>query len=229
LAGPVAAPGLMPLCEDMTNPDILIQPLGADLAPAAFDLATSVFVASSTLHQALGITLEAYRTYLQDGFQQMVQEGLSVVAQNQKTGEVLGCLIVTDFHAHLYPTPPQDAAFAPLAALTAALAAKYRTQRSIDPGHVILVDMGAVSPAARGLGLYKSMRQAAHQRAKTHGFSHVVGELSSATTQAYVLGQLGHQTIAEVPFQSFEHNGTHPFAKITDPQCLVLAEGRLTD
>ncbi|CUH69331.1 hypothetical protein TL5118_03290 [Thalassovita autumnalis] len=229
MACPVAAPGLMPLCEDMTNPDILIQPLGADLAPAAFDLATSVFVASSTLHQALGITLEAYRTYLQDGFQQMVQEGLSVVAQHQKTGEVLGCLIVTDFHAHLYPTPPQDAAFAPLAALTAALAAKYRTQRSIDPGHVILVDMGAVSPAARGLGLYKSMRQAAHQRAKTRGFTHVVGELSSATTQAYVLGQLGHQTIAEVPFQSFEHNGTHPFAKITDPQCLVLAEGRLTD
>ena len=219
----------MPLCGDMTNPDILIQPLGAELAPAAFDLATSVFVAGSTLHQALGITLEAYRTYLHNGFQQMVQEGLSVVAQDKKTGEVLGCLIVTDFHAHLHPTPPQDAAFSPLAALTAALVAKYRTQRSIDPGEVILVDMGAVSPAARGLGLYKSMRQAAHQRAQTRGFTHVVGELSSAATQAYVLGHLGHQNIAEVPFQSFEHNGTHPFYRITDPQCLVLAEGRLTD
>jgi hypothetical protein len=213
----------------MTSPDILIQPLGADLAPAAFDLATSVFVAGSTLHQALGITLEAYRAYLQDGFQQMVQEGLSIVAQDQKTGEVLGCLIVTDFHAHLKPTQPQDPALAPLAALTEALVAKYRTQRSIDPGQVILVDMGAVSPAARGLGLYKSMRQAAHQRAKTRGFTHVVGELSSAATQAYVLGQLGHQNIAEVPFQRFEHNGTHPFSRIANPKCLVLAEGRLTD
>ncbi|MGB0507460.1 MAG: hypothetical protein ACPGGK_14805 [Pikeienuella sp.] len=193
-------------------------------AEKVFALVTDVFSGGSTLHRALGIGLEEYRAYLHDGFMAMVVEGLSVVAVED--GDLLGCMIVTDFHQHLGVSEAPDR-FAPLAALTGELCRQYQQVRNIGPGEAALVDMGAVSSRAGGKGVYQKLRDAAQDRARQRGFRRIVGELSSAATQHVVLNRLGHEKLAEVRFADFEFGGAKPFAGIGEPESIILAEGLL--
>ena len=211
----------------MAKPRVEISLLKAEDADAAFDVATQVFVEGSTLHQALGISLDDYRKYLKDPFSSMIAEGLSVVANDSSTGEVLGCMIVTDFRNQFEAGATQNEKFLPLSSLTLDLCQQYFKGHPPSVGDAILVDMGAVSPAARGLGLYKQMRNKVHAHARQLGFKRVVGELSSAATQHHVLHQLHHKPIAEVKFADFEFNGTYPFRSITEPESIVLSLGDL--
>ena len=197
----------------------------ADVA-AAFALATQVFVEHGTLHRALGADLETYRAYLRPEFQAMVDEGLSVCAVDP-SGRMLGCMIVVDFHGPLRAAPGRHPVFAPVSALMSALGAAYARQYTIAPGEVILIDMGAVVTEATGAGVYRAMRAKVQRIAGTRGFRRVVGELSSAATQHVVLNRLGHKKIAEIAFAGFEHQGKRPFASITDPPGIILAEGDL--
>ena len=205
---------------------VTIQALDAQHQDAAFALATQVFSVSSTLHRALGISLDVYRRYLRPSFDKMADEGLSVVALDTKDTAV-GCMIVTDFHRGLTEEARPDPSFAPIAALTSALCTQYHGHRQIAAGEVILVDMGAVSPAATGAKVYQRMRAEVHRHAKSHGFVHVVGELSSSATQHVVLNRLGHRKVAEIAFARFECFGHFPFQSITSPPSIVLAEGEL--
>ena len=202
-----------------------IKPLGRDLLDPAFDLATEVFAAQSTVHRALGIELDAYRAYLRAPFEAMVDEGLSLVATHS-SGTVVGCMIATDFHTCLTvkqtPLP-----FAPLVALTTALCKDYSKIRRSSPGTALLVDMGAVAPEAQAQGIYSALRRAVHSRAITKGYHRVMGELSSAQTQHVVLEKMGHKAVAEIAFDRFEWAGTKPFRNIHDPPKLILSEGML--
>ena len=208
-----------------SDPEIrLLAP--PDIA-AAFDVATEVFVASSTLHSALGIGLGEYRAYLRPSFNAMAAEGLSVLATDPASGTVVGCLIATDFHHQLDTPFPNNLNFQPLTALGAELARQYQTARSVVPGDVLLVDMAAVHPDANGRGVYSSMRAAVHRTAKARGFRYVIGELSSTATQHIVLGRLQHRKMAEVRFAEFMFDGNFPFRSIKDPTSIILAEGSL--
>ena len=157
----------------------------------------------------------------------MLAENLSFAAIDRASGALVGCMIVTDFHKSLTPAPNASDALAPIDALTQALATRYLALRAIAPGEVILVDMAAIADGYAGRGLYQSLRRACHAHAKAQGFTRVVGELSSAATQHVVLNKLGHQKLAEIKYREFEFRGEYPFASITAPECIVLAEGLL--
>ncbi len=202
-----------------------MQPLTGELQEEAFALAAEVFVESSTLHRALGIGLEEYRNYLRQSFAEMLAEDLSVAAVDEKSGRLSGCLIATDFAGQFTAQREPSGRFAPLAALTAALCDQYGP--APNPGQAMLVDMGAVLPGYAGHGVYKQLRKAVEVRARNRGFQTIIGELSSAATQHVILNRLGHRKVAEISFASFEHDGGFPFAAITEPASIVLAEGVL--
>ncbi len=201
--------------------------LTPDDSEAAFELATQVFIEGSTLHLALGIGLEEYREYLRPSFEAMIAEELSVAAWDDTSGEMVGCVIATDFHQHLNPTIAKNCKFAPLAALTRKLCAQYQRVRTIKPRDAVLVDMGVVASSHAGKGIYQAMRHAAQSIAKEKKFTSVIGELSSASTQHVILNKFGHQKLAEVKFSDFEFEGQRPFRTITEPESIILAEGRL--
>ena len=206
---------------------IRVVPLDQEILKPAFELATEIFIRHSTLHQALGIGLDAYRDYLHPSFVDMINDELSVVAIDEATEKLIGCLIACDFYKVLETSPNASGLFKPLEALTNALCKQYRQKRSIGPGEVTLVDMGAVVESASGGGVYQKLRDFAQKGAKQAGFSRVVGELSSCATQHVVLNRLGHQNVAEIRFQEFELDGVFPFSSITEPPSIILAEGIL--
>ena len=206
---------------------IEIHPLTPISQQAAFDLVSEVFVNASTLHKALNINLEEYRPYLQASFDEMASSGLSVAAIDTKTNDVIGCLIACDFYRHIHAKSTAAEKFAPLSALSKALCHSFIKQRSPKAGNIALLDMAAIAPAYLGQGIYQEMRKFVHMTAKKLGFQSVIGELSSAATQHFVLNKLGHIKRAEVSFEHFDNNGTKPFQSIQEPKSIILAEGEL--
>lgn len=205
--------------------DLCILPLDAGRVDAAFDLATRVFATRSTLHRALDIDLADYRRALRAPFEAMVAEGHSFVAINARD-QVIGCVIAGDITLS-HPTGEPLDKLEPVTALTQRLTAAYIAHRHPKPGEAVLIDMAAVAEGYGGQGLYRRLRLACQDAARAHGFRRVVGELSSAATQAVVLGQMGHRRVAEVDLSALEFDGWRPFAGILDPNSVVLAEGEL--
>lgn len=199
--------------------------LGPDHLHDAFDLATEIFVRESTLHVALGVGLSDYRTRLWPSFRSMVEEGLSLIAVDPASQKVAAVLIATRFNTmgHTSGHSPIGA----IDALSSQLTAQYSGATPQQYKPTLLVDMAAVDPAARGQGLYVTLRNRAHEIARAQGFSRVIGELSSAHTQKVVLRNMGHRNAAQIDFADFVHDGVRPFASITHPPSLILSEGDL--
>ena len=206
---------------------IQFHPLTSTHEQAAFDLVTEVFVNASTLHKALNISLEEYRPYLKASYEEMASSGLSVVAIDTKTQEVIGCLIGCDFYDHVHAKNIAPEKFAPLSALSKTLCHSFIKQRAPKAGDIAFLDMAAIAPDYLGQGIYQAMRGFAHSNAKKLGYQSVIGELSSAATQHFVLNKLGHIKRAEISFEHFEDNGTKPFQSIQEPKSIILAEGKL--
>lgn len=206
---------------------IEIRQLDEGSLQPAFDLAIRVFAGASTLHRALNAGLDEYRDHLRGPFRSTIGEGLSVVAIERGSGDLVGCLIATDYRNHTTGGAGEPLDFGPISALSAALFRQYRRQRTVGSGEVVLVDMAAVAKDAHGKGVYQRMRSAAHDLARNRGYFRVVGELSSTATQHVVLDRLGHRNAAEVAFATFEYEGKRPFRSIDKPPSIILAEGEL--
>lgn len=202
-----------------------IEVLQEPLFRKAFEVATNVFVRHSTLHRALGASLKEYRAYLEPGFFENARDGLSLVAIDRASDAVAGLLLAHDLFKPGPQTPiPFQQKYAPIGALGKRLEEEYLNQRDATAGDVLLVDMAAVDPAYGGQGLYLRMREAMSTHARQHGFGYVIGELSSPATQKVVIEKLGHNPCAAVVLADFEHEGKHPFAAITSPKAIILAE-----
>ena len=201
-----------------------IDVIDAASAPDCLDLAAQVFAAGSTLHRALGIKSPEYKDLLRDSFLHNIQQGLSVTARD-KTG-VLGCVIACDLLDQ--GSGPSDPRLAPMQDLLHELEEKYIEVQSPKRGDAVLIDMAFVRPDEAGTGLYKRLRAASQDRARTKGYTHVIGLLSSAATQHVVATCLGHRVLARIAFANFRCGDTFPFAAITNPPEIWLTEGQLT-
>jgi len=73
--------------------DIEISLLTSQNSNDAFELVCEVFVKSSVLHQAVGVSLDEYREYLRGSYTAMWQQGLSLVAIDTASSEIVGCLV----------------------------------------------------------------------------------------------------------------------------------------
>ena len=87
--------------------------------------------------------------------------------------------------------------------------------------------MAAVPSAHAGKGIYQALRAEISIRAKSLGYKYIIGELTSSATQKVVLEKMGHRKRAEIAFAEFTLNGRLPFAAITDPKTVILAEETL--
>ncbi len=208
------------------------------------------FVADSVLHHALGLQAKEYQRYLRQSFYTMVAEGLSFIARDNTTQELLGCIVATEMQplaqiCEPTTTEPNEEGtantsaeqettslstqktLAPLNALLNQLDAAYHQYRRVQQRQVILVDIAVVDRKARGIGLYKKLREQVHQAGRQQGFKYVVGELSSCATQRYCVDTLNASVIADIHYASFCYNGYYPFAAITDPPSIQLVESTL--
>ncbi len=204
-----------------------ITPMTSDNSHEAFSLACKVFVNASVLHTAMDVTFKEYREYMRASFEVMWKQGLSIIATDTNSNELIGCLVACDYQTQTKNSAKIPNKLKPVIALLRDLEEIYLQNRQIEPGQFMLVDMAVVKPEASGRGIYRKLREKAHQIGREAGFRNVVGELSSAATQHLCINRFGHKVCAEIEYTSFNYLGRRPFAAIKEPPSIILVEGDL--
>lgn len=212
---------------------ITFKQIDNSIAEGAFLFVSEVFATRSTLHRAINIEIDLYRDYLKAGYQQAIDQGLSIVAVDESEQEICGVLIAKDIIAKDIMVSDtttqvlQVKKLLPITKLSQKLDEIYLTQRQINLGDAVLVDMAAVSHHHGGSNIYKDMRLKAHSIAAQKGFKFVIGQLSSPKTQEIILSELGNRNCGEIVFSEFTCDGRHPFASIKNPKSVIISEQRL--
>ena len=79
-----------------------IHPVPTDKHLQVVDFVCREFVATSVLHQALGIPLAEYQSYMTEPVCSLLKQGLSFVALDATDGSVIGCILAGE-----YPQSPE--------------------------------------------------------------------------------------------------------------------------
>ncbi len=209
----------------------VITELTHDYSAAALALVCEEFSAHSPLHRALGITSDEYRAYLTpqwDGYA-FGDQSISLMALKPDTKELMGCLLAVPFQGqavNIEDVPPR---LRSVTALIQQLERNYEDDNTLPDSSTLLVDLAVVKDSEKGNGYYKLLRHTVHHKAKDNGFTRVLGELSSAATQAVCVQKMGHRVLAEVLYADFVFEGVYPFAEIKNPQSIQLVEHMLHD
>ena len=204
---------------------IEIRKLDKHLAEKAFALVSSNFANQSALHVALNTDLEEYRAYLRPTFFDDMKDGLSLVATDMTSGELLGVLVARDLMKKRPKSYlPFQEKYELISKLLCMLEAQYLQQRHLIMGDALLVDMAAVSPLHASKGIYQTLRKEISRRAKLRGYKYVIGELTSSATQKVVLEKMGHKKCAQVKLSKFSDGNRRPFETVVEPKIIMLAE-----
>lgn len=206
-----------------------IKPLESSRIADALQFVCNEFVTESVVHHAVGIGYGEYIEYMREPFTAMATAGLSFIAEDNDSNNIVGCLLAGDFNETYGNAAPVPAALAPVKALLSELEQPYRKMKTSACGKILLVDVATVSVRARNQGLYRRLRLAAHEAGRDKGFSSVVGELSSTPTQRFCVDTLGQMVVNEVKYADFLYDGDYPFATINQPPAIQLVEGQLSD
>jgi hypothetical protein len=184
------------------------------------------FSALEPMSCALKLSISDHLPFVTLVCQQAARDGLSGVAVDGESGELVGCLI-----AHDLVYPPADGIetvakrMAPILALLDTLEEQFRRGRAISPGTHLHVLMVASRLPNRGISttLYRVLQP----RARTLGFQKLVVEPTGIVSQHVLLKKLGQQIAAEIPYASFVFEGEHVFETIAAPPSCLLTVGDL--
>ena len=78
---------------------ITFEQIDNSIAEDAFLFVSEVFATRSSLHRTINIEIDLYRDYLNASYQEVIDQGLSIVAVDESEQEIYGVLITKDIIA----------------------------------------------------------------------------------------------------------------------------------
>jgi len=210
---------------------VTIKLLCRDHSEIALDLICNEFSSHSVLHRSQHISPSEYRDYLITDWHNYAhgKESISLVACDDNSGIIEGCLIAIPFRHNLPAINSLPEKHQPIASLLRSLEEFYELPDYCSVRNVLLVDLAVVRYESRRRGIYLQLRQEIHRLAKERGYRIVLGALSSAETQSFCIGKMQQNLIAQIPYASFTFKNRVPFAAIEKPESIVLVEHCLDD
>lgn len=197
-------------------------------AAHADDAATCLgeqFSRSGALASALSLSASELQPMIQRLARQIACEGLSIVAFDDQSNELLGCLLMRDNAA---TTSQQEIPPPRLAALYAFLTQLRRCAPELaaaPPGCNAHWIMAATS--RRNQGICTAMLGFAQSLARAHGYRYVVAECTAAASQHVAVQTFGHAIRAELRYDDFTFENQRPFGRIVEPPSCLLTVGKL--
>lgn len=196
-----------------------------DLSSAIECIAT-VFPDSEPLTQCLGITKEYYYPVAEIVCQKAVEDGLSHVAKDAQTGELVGCIISEDMYIenNYYQEKYKEFdKFLPIISLTESLKKQYFADKNIRKGEFLNESMIGVYPKYQNRNIARYLYAENIEYAKTQNFSRIITDPTGIVTQRYC-SRFGFKEIVSIDYQDYEYEGVKVFANITRHKKCVLME-----
>lgn len=175
-----------------------------------------------TMSQALGIDVNSYLTFAEMFCQRAIKYNLSLVAKDEKTGDVIGFTILEDFLSEFPNIDGIDSRFIPIINLINELDEWYIKNYTVKLGEILHIFMTGIYEEYRGKGIAHQLMEKTFQVAKNNHFQKIIAECTGAVTQ-HIRAKYGFKTLKEIDYQTFVYNGELIFKNIKDiPTCKLM-------
>lgn len=199
--------------------------VGPAQSEAAIDLIARVF----SQDEPLAVTVDQSRDELTAMLGMFVPAALpGQLTMGAFIGEnMVGVALTTPF---TFAPPPEiedtSPNHPPIGALIAALERDYERENAARLDRCVHIHMLAVDKDARGRGVAQALMEATARNAASNGFDALLSDATNPTSQ-HVFARQGFNTLNEVPYDSFVHDGTARFASLANLGAIKLMERRL--
>jgi len=195
------------VCEILTEKD----------AAAAIKLAQDHFALDEPTFQAHGVPANETGPLFEGMVRSVLPQGLSVIAKDTKTGEVVGHRFAADWATTPGPPPFPPGKCDSITAMWKKAHALWLAKRGeIKPGQWVHFLGVGVHPDWRSKGLATVMYEHCIQNARSKGFRGFIAENASQFSYLAVK-KLGFTEQVAISYADFEYNGTHPLSNVKPP------------
>ena len=188
-----------------------------------------VFSADEPLVTRLGITEEEMFSFTGTYYQKIAEEGLSILARDQRSSRVIGARISED--AAIPPRAEHVTGFSrklrPVFACLETLHRVYQEERMPEPGECVHMFMVAVERRYTNRGIAPQMNHLFFEMVARMGYRHLVTEPTGAISQHLLRDKLGFRVLHCLAYDDFEYEGLKIFAGMPEHPCIMLMEKTL--
>ena len=193
-----------------------------DLEEAIY-CSVSAFINGEPTTKAVGGTPEDFHYMMTIFCQACVEEGLSLIAKDKHTGQIIGNAISKDFL-----TFPQEGLEKISPALLSGfsifekLENDYKAQHPVKQGELChLLSLGVLE-SFRLSNIGTELVLKAHDLAQKHQFKGVIAQVSNPISQHILLNKFGYEEVDAISYQDFEYQGRKIFSSITETESCQL-------
>jgi ribosomal protein S18 acetylase RimI-like enzyme len=191
------------------------------------ELLSRIFSAKEPVLLALGISCDEYRNFAEFHCEKAAEEGLSVVAADKATGNIVGFSISEDL---LNPHQEENSSFskkieADLACISE-LQDKYKAIQPVEEGEALHIFLLGVGEGYERRNIAKTLVTENLRLAKTQNFTTAIAEASGAVSQ-HIFRSLGFQEQGAIEYKSYTFNGEKVFRAIEHPTSYILMSKKI--
>ncbi|MDJ1479021.1 hypothetical protein QNI16_00920 [Cytophagaceae bacterium YF14B1] len=191
--------------------------LTKDDVEGAVDCISSTFTYGEPMTKLLGISKKEFDHFAKLFVNKAVTDGLSIVAKDSISGEVIGCLVCEDFITEL-PEGIETISekFFPIFGLLEELTNKFKSQNVVAQGELYHLFMGGVRKEFAGKGVIDELTLEAEKLAQSKNFKGAIGEATGPISQHVYVNRFGYQPLDIVEYKEFLFEDAPVFADIQD-------------
>ncbi len=199
----------------------LIEP--AEVEDTA-DLLANVFSGFDPLAVTLGLSSDEMRELIVPYCQRAPGEALTVIAQHQPSGKLIGAMLTDDF-ASPPPVNPKHLShnFEPIAHLLEELDDKYRRTEKVMRGGILHLFMLGVATDFGGEGIASRLVQHTIENGKRKGYKKAVAEATGLVSQ-HIFRNHGFVERSRIAYKEFMYRGRPVFNSIAKHEAVILME-----
>jgi ribosomal protein S18 acetylase RimI-like enzyme len=173
---------------------------------------------------AVGLTASEFEALVQLFCPRAATEGLTIVAREAGTGQLVGALLTEDSSSELPPgmsglSPKFDAIFDILGQLDA----EYRTNLDVRHGESLHLFLLGVAESAVGRGVAQQLVSACLEHGARNGYRRAVTEATNQVSQ-HVFRKLGFAERVRRSYEAYRFEGRAAFASIAGHGGPILME-----
>ena len=175
----------------------------------------------------MDISLEEFADFVRLLGPKVEQEGLTVIARNQDTNQIIGAIVNDDFAID----PPEEMRplgdnFEPLWAVLDELDSQYKMGRILPSGEYLHFFLLAVDPLQSGKNIAKNLVQTCLENGIRKGYKTGIVEATGVVSQ-HIFRKFGFVDRFEAPYKTFTFQGRPVFESIKDHHGIILMDKAL--
>jgi aromatic-L-amino-acid decarboxylase len=210
-------------------PQVEIVPLTTRHSGELLELLVESFSRREPMAAALNAEANDLLPFAQALIRRCESEPFSYIALDSDTTRVVGFCLAHDFAgpALQFDARRDSPKVTPLFDLLAGLHRHYCATAQPCAGQVLEIAATAAAPDVDGYSVARALERRAFHDARLRGFQRVVSLCTNAVTRYLALGDQGGRLLAEVSYDSFEHDGRRVFREAARHRGVALIEGNL--